>query len=172
MSGPLGDVPADGDDTTAAEARPPAGMVTDEEEDRTVQSISLDSVKPRPAAGAPPRPSAPRAITALSRGVEPPPPPSTIADVPRTVASKTHDEEDPITATAPRVTAANLGLSVSAGVQIKTNDDLLDDTEARTMPGARPGRAPDPPRKPAASDTDDDGPTTQAAAPRMGSKPD
>jgi hypothetical protein len=233
MSGRLGDV-AGGDDATAAELRPPAGMAHEqeaeseaEEDERTVQSIaaaspaaaSVDAPPPRPAAGAPasssalpaatppPRPaSSPRAITAISPGAQPPPPPSTVAPVPPTspsarpvsspvltpppsspvsaVASTepdpaprtiaTSEEEDPITATAPRVSAIP-GTVAVASASTK-NDDLLDETEVKTMAGARPGRAPDPPRRkpveaPAVDDEHDDGPTTQAPAPRIASKP-
>ena len=244
----------DGDDTTSAEAGPPASQeepAGHDAEDRTVQQpVASPELAHKPATPAPPPIAAP---TLASPGAPPTqavpsaPAPTTqpsataaaVAAVRPAAGSTTEAEtsgdelaaedleeedleeddeeplEDSITATAPRlnaasliqaVTGASLPITLQGSVEIRSvdpDDEMMDETEVRTMPGHIPLHVPaaprgmpapkpapsqpPPPVRPAAgrppevapvSDTaadnesDDDGVTTQAQAPRVGSVPE
>ncbi len=173
-------------DSTAAEATPPAA-IHDDEEDKTEISIAPDVEK---AKRAPPKPIGARAATLQSALVPPGMPAAPVSAVastepdptpPPTLASAGEAEDEDVTATAPRV--PKIPLSVPGAVQIRTlgvTNEILDETEARTVAGGLTPRG-DPPKPApapapvdnAATDVDetDDGPTTQAPAPRVGSRP-
>ena len=238
--------PEDADDTTTAEAGPPAsrrddtahdgipdssyapGLATQPSatdlgpppdlrdpsrtdagehanEDRTVQQKVGPPSRPpapQPAAGAP-APSSPLPSTEPRGAVAPITQTNEMdsTDITDELADDLSDDADPlddsITATAPRLDHANLMDAARAGVpvvipgtiEIRTvdnEDDSLDETEIRTLPGTSPLQVPPtlrdvaPAPRPAAGmpppsrenrENDDDGITTRAIAPAMAAGP-
>jgi hypothetical protein len=161
--------------------------------DRRSSSSMRAAPKPLPAAGMPPPaappPSSGAPPTALPATALPPtalpataipgsampatapsaPPVSAAPDTAEEIDADDLEEIDPledsITATAPRARAAKLGLAVPGSVEIRTveHDELLDETEVKTMAG--PLEPPKARELRPEQDDGDDGPTTQTAAP-------
>lgn len=216
------------DDTTSAQVGapaappPPAGALSAEDlasddaqepEERTVQQTVPAEVVAAAAAARLAKPHRPGPLVPTMPSNQPVPGLAAAAgprEAAKTDASDLGDDdpiEDSITATAPRLNAANLmeaaqsghgvSIAIPGRVEIRTLDDDDDEegdkTEVRTRPGhggvevpvtlragpalpaPRPaaGRPPEIEPEPAPDEgPDDDGVTTQAAAPRLGSVPD
>lgn len=178
---PVDDLGADdADDETSADAHPPA--IDDEEADEpTVLSKAAADLL---AEGAPttespaatePQTKPPRAggsspaLAAPSEAPSPKPPrtaPRPAAGAPPRVES---DDDSAAVETAPRMNAVVLPIHLPGTVEIRTveNDELLDETEVKTVPGA-PGMAPAPDKPPP---DDDESVTTKKPAVRIGFSP-
>ena len=185
----------------------------DETDERTVQQAVPPAIAAAAAAAAAKARAAPPVVPTMAshQPVNGAAPPGKVREAAKTDATDiTGDDDDPIedsiTATAPRLNAANLMEAAQSGrgvpiaipgrVEIRTledDDDPQDETEVRTRPGhgglevphalragaerpaPRPaaGRPPELARLAADDDpSDEDGITTQAQAPRLGSEPD
>jgi hypothetical protein len=160
----------------------------------TQPPATLSSSMPPPQAASAPSPSASAPSTT-------PGPVTTPHDIDDDIELEDDDDapEDSVTTMAPRLSASLAALAIPGSVEIRTveHDDLLEETEVRTRPGTLPNipmtmRAehvhepsqPPPPPRPAAGvpasmvapstepEDDDDGVTTEAQAPRVGSAPE
>ena len=159
------DVPTDSDDTTTAEAGPPASRGSDDDvADRTVQQkVKAPTARRLPV---PPTPARPATLASPSSrppptlpSSVPPPGPSivpTASLVPSTTTSsrafasaaeiveeeaidlENEEIEDSITATAPRVNPAGLTIPRTIKISNVDDDDLADETEVRTLVGHIP----------------------------------
>jgi hypothetical protein len=116
---------------TGAVDPPPVDTVDEDEDGPTVQAAVSPEV-----ANAPPRPSAPRP----SAKAPVPPAPVTLASH---QAPPAEEEFDSITATAPRIEAGQMSISVPGNVEIRTLEGSEEDeeirTEVKTMAGADGG---------------------------------
>lgn len=173
------DAPGSSDDTTAAEAGPPAM-----DEDRTMRPAQAPVLSPpkslkqtMPSEGQPRRPS-----PAFGLAASPKPPVPTPRKGAANAVSLPADDPDGTTETTPRLKRPKLPLSIPGTVEIKNAggdpdpDDILDETEVRTLPGqpSEPhtpriiGAALEPPRPAAGRSAADD--PRRAAASVPGSK--
>ena len=220
----------DGDDTTTAEAGPPASHLRDEDDatndadERTVErKVSSPDLlndlarrpppvsSPRPAATvassptpsspptAPNPPSIPPRLPSGARGPSKRAAARSVTDLEGTDLEVVDDvpSEESVTTMSPRPSVNLAGMVIPGSVEIRTVDDdeLLDETEVRTLPGhvlpatlrAGPDGASQQPvisPRPAAGvpasvaapptppEEDDDGVTAQAQSPRVGSSPE